>query len=1067
MGYSYWICRGSELARKTILAAAGVLAVTVGLSPLTTQAATFVVDDTGDASDANLANNLCQTAAGACTLRAAIEQANASSGADNIDFNIGGAAFHLISPGGPLPTITGTTNIDGTTDPSFFGTPIIVLNGAGAGGGAAGLTFATGSNGGSVSGLVVQGFGGSGLVIESNQNDITNCYFGTDVSAAAAVPNGMGILVSGDQNTIGGTSFNSGNRISGNSAEGIKIQSGSNNTIRFNLIGTNVDATSALGNGSYGVFITGGNDNLVGLLGQPNIISGNGNSAIGIFNGARNITRANFIGVDVLGGYAIANGQGIFVTDGTDNTIGGTTVGMGNLISGNLSTGITIGGGSGNKVQFNTLGTNPASTVAIPNQGTGIRVIDAPNTTIGPAATAGGNLVSSNFGSGIHVSGIASTDLVIGGNTVGTDVTATIKMPNGAYGVLMEDVSGALVGGDVTSEDNVIGGNTLDGVAVIRGSNNSIHLNELGIDGIGTFPVGNGGNGLYLEDSSNNEIKTNLIGDNAAAGIYIKGGGNNDIWQNIVGVDVHGLSAIPNVGDGIVLDNSSNNDIGFPVAGDGNTISGNNGNGVLIKGAGATGNVIRNTLVGLDITGAAPLGNGGSGIRLDGAGGNTIGGPSIDLSDTNKIAHNGADGITVIGGTQNSIRKNRIFNNGRLGIDIDGDWVTYNDTLDGDVGTNQRQNFPVVTSHTTTFMNGTLHSVPNTVYTVDVFRDISCDVSFHGQAEDYLGTTTTLTDGNGDGTFSIGYAPIGASDVVVAVAIDPVGNSSEMSRCNAAPAPDTLALFNTDLNLVSLIDTLQNQPPLQHYNDYIAGTPITGQWVMGDWDGDGQKTPAVYEATGAFYYTNDIGTTTNWTGRWIGMSGKAVAGRMDQDFVNDCIGIVEQQGTPPNDDYALHFTCNLDGPVAPGVSGQWLGRPLPDGGGFSGERQYAMGDYNNSGLQSIAVRRGPYVAFTNVDPGQTARNPLVAAVFDQAQFVGAPSGNDYGILVAGDWSDGIVSAQGGVASGRDSFGLFYGNGFFFYRNDLLWNSGQYTLQVVGQPIGTTSIHATSWRKIPQ
>ncbi len=49
--------------------------------------ATFVVNNNGDTFDANTADNLCLDALGNCTLRAAIQQANASAGDDTITFD--------------------------------------------------------------------------------------------------------------------------------------------------------------------------------------------------------------------------------------------------------------------------------------------------------------------------------------------------------------------------------------------------------------------------------------------------------------------------------------------------------------------------------------------------------------------------------------------------------------------------------------------------------------------------------------------------------------------------------------------------------------------------------------------------------------------------------------------------------------------------------------------------------------------------------------------------------------------------------------------------------------------
>ena len=49
-------------------------------------ATTYTVDDNGDAPDATPGDNTCATAGATCTLRAAIEEANAHAGADTITF---------------------------------------------------------------------------------------------------------------------------------------------------------------------------------------------------------------------------------------------------------------------------------------------------------------------------------------------------------------------------------------------------------------------------------------------------------------------------------------------------------------------------------------------------------------------------------------------------------------------------------------------------------------------------------------------------------------------------------------------------------------------------------------------------------------------------------------------------------------------------------------------------------------------------------------------------------------------------------------------------------------------
>src|SRR5689334_20201785 len=68
----------------------------VGL-PVSTMAAVFTVDSTDDAVDANPGDGHCATAAGQCTLRAAVQEANATPGADTIMVPAG--TYNLKLPG--------------------------------------------------------------------------------------------------------------------------------------------------------------------------------------------------------------------------------------------------------------------------------------------------------------------------------------------------------------------------------------------------------------------------------------------------------------------------------------------------------------------------------------------------------------------------------------------------------------------------------------------------------------------------------------------------------------------------------------------------------------------------------------------------------------------------------------------------------------------------------------------------------------------------------------------------------------------------------------------------------
>ena len=92
--------------------------------------AQFIVNDLGDQGDATPGDGICETGTGngICTLRAAIEEANTSSG--TITFNIPGAGPWIINPLTNLPDLDGIV-IDATTQPGWSDSNLILLQQAG------------------------------------------------------------------------------------------------------------------------------------------------------------------------------------------------------------------------------------------------------------------------------------------------------------------------------------------------------------------------------------------------------------------------------------------------------------------------------------------------------------------------------------------------------------------------------------------------------------------------------------------------------------------------------------------------------------------------------------------------------------------------------------------------------------------------------------------------------------------------------------------------------------------------------------------------------------------------
>src|SRR5215510_12616599 len=188
---------------------------------------------------------------GSGSLRQAILDANANSGADKIVFTIPGLGGHTIMPTSALPTITDLVTIDATTQPGFAGSPIIELNGANAGP-VNGINILAGST--TVRGLVINRFtgnnstSGNGIFMEDNGgNVIEGNFIGTDVTGTQALGNssaGVQVACGSANNTIGGTAAGARNVISGNNpGVWFTCTSGSANLVEGNFIGTDVTGT--------------------------------------------------------------------------------------------------------------------------------------------------------------------------------------------------------------------------------------------------------------------------------------------------------------------------------------------------------------------------------------------------------------------------------------------------------------------------------------------------------------------------------------------------------------------------------------------------------------------------------------------------------------------------------------------------------------------------------------------------------------------------------------------------------------------------------------------------------
>ena len=503
----------------------------------------------------------------------------------------------------------------------------------------------------------------------ATNNVVIGNFVGTDPTGTVLLQNAnAGILIeNAGNNIVGGTSAGHRNVISGNDSNGVEIRgsNASGNSVLGNYIGATTDGHDEQGNTGSGVHISGAPNNTVGgtAAGSRNLISGNlqGITIIGAASSGNSVL-GNYIGTDAEGdGPLVADidvgnlGDGIMISQGANNnTIGGTTAGARNIISGNGNDGIDISGSgsSENLIQGNYIGTDLNGANEVDNGMSGIRITNGASNVIGGTAAGARNLISGNLARGVQITGAGAIDTVIHGNLIGTDVTGTSAVGNGADGIFLNNSKDTVIGGTTVEARNIISGNGsiffAAGVFIegLDATGNTVMGNYIGTDITGTNAVGASADGIFINGSSSNTIggttlgARNVISGNGQVGILINGSTatGNAVQGNYVGLDASGTAAIPNLGDGIRVGEAPGNVIGGASSAARNVVSGNGAVGVDLFGSGAVGNIVKGNYIGTNAAGTTDVGNTLEGVYINGGINNTVGGAGI--GDRNIISGN-------------------------------------------------------------------------------------------------------------------------------------------------------------------------------------------------------------------------------------------------------------------------------------------------------------------------------------------------------------------------------------------------------------------------------------------
>ena len=161
-------------------------------------------------------------------------------------------------------------------------------------------------------------------------------------------------------------------------------------------------------------------------------------------------------------------GAGIGISGGAkQNTVGGSTIAARNLISGNTVYGLGIFDRftSNNVVAGNYIGTDITGKLAVPN-GEGVRIFSAASkNVIGGTSPGARNLISGNIHRGVYLLDSDTAENALYGNYIGTDVTGTLAVPNGSGVELAGGANQNHIGGfDKTSVVRRIKGTSFQGI---------------------------------------------------------------------------------------------------------------------------------------------------------------------------------------------------------------------------------------------------------------------------------------------------------------------------------------------------------------------------------------------------------------------------------------------------------------------------------------------------------------------------------------------------------------------------------------------------------------------------
>lgn len=480
---------------KSFLLLAIATSITI-FSVNNTQAALFNVDSTADSPDAAI-NGVCDIGGGDCTLRAALQEANAAAGPHFININITGT----IVLGSALPAIIQQVSISGTTSPGYSNPTAANQGGAnpapfthnlgvtiqGPNNATDILFFDTGSDNSSVTALAFVTYDQAIVINGVDGTSILQNFFGMDHTETIGGTQNTAVIVENgaDMTAIG--LDEGGNIMVNHDNHAVIVTSGSTNTsIQDNNIGIGKDSSTLLvvgdRNAMHGVFLTGASS---GTTLDSNRICSNGNDGVNVDLAVLNTTATrNIFGaglLDVPRGN-VNNGFSLNLSGASNDQIGTDGDGVDDALEGNT---IVDNGGHGIDIAAGSTGTPIIAGNYIGETRSG--------TDLG------------NTGNGIDVSGDVGR---IGSDDNGTSDTEEGNfINNNAIGIIIYDGADDWIIRDNTIDDNSIRGIQHGITGAPAGPNNTV----IDRNTISNHGPGAGTNGVGIENGAYSSFTRNTL----------------------------------------------------------------------------------------------------------------------------------------------------------------------------------------------------------------------------------------------------------------------------------------------------------------------------------------------------------------------------------------------------------------------------------------------------------------------------------------------------------------------------------------------------------------------------